>query len=618
MSIKKRLFTTSAAVMVIMSGFSIPAVHFSTETVQAATSEVQNPYNNQAAVNAKADEIIETAKSLIGKATYADLGAVDYEALLFRCASFMDYVFLQNGVDLANADENHMFEQGYAVPRDQLQKGDLVFFDSTPTNDDPTNHAGIYIGDNKIIHMANKKLNVTISDLDSTSYYKDSYVGARRVLPSLLSANPETKGDKIVDTAFSLQNQVKISSTINNKSTSTFTNGGFVNYIFEKNGINLGSTDIKEQISLGKPVSKNDLKKGDLVFFNYTTGSSTPRVVGIYAGDHRLIMSTEADGVYARVDMLDWYQTHYITARRVISDNESVDSTPKDTLPETDTTEKTPVANTQADNIINFAKSLIGKATFGYKYDEKSLTFTSGGFTKYVYKQYGVDLKSTSFSGQVKLGQEVQKTQLQKGDLIFFSSDNSGTKITQAGIYMGDNQYISLNKNSNVTIQSLNTDWASKNYVTARNVLQNSSSETPVAEKSTDTQDSTKSQQNNIVNFAESLIGKATFGYKYDEKTMTFTAGGFTKYVFKQYGVDLKSTNFNEQAKLGQEVQKDQLQKGDLIFFSSDNSGTKVTHVGIYMGDNQYISLNKNSNVTIESLNTDWVNKNYVTARNVL
>lgn len=455
--------------MVIMSCFSVPAIHFSTETVQAATSEIKNPNNNQIAVNAKADGIIKTAESLIGKATYADISAVDYDALLFRCASFIDYVFLQNGVDLATANENYMFEQGYAVPRDQLQKGDLVFFDSTPTNDDPTDHAGIYIGDNKIIHMANKKLNVTISDLDSTSYYRDSYVGARRVLPSLLSANPATTGDKIVDTAFSLQNQVKISSTIINKSTSTFTNGGFVNSIFEKNGINLGTTDIKEQISLGKPVPKKDLKKGDLVFFNYTTGSSTPRLVGIYAGDHRLIMATEADGVYTRVDMLDWYQTHYITSRRVISDNEIIVSAPEEA--KTDITEKSPVANTQADKIINFAESLIGKATFGYKYDEKSLIFTAGGFTKYAYKQYGVDLKFTSFSEQLKLGQEVQKNQLQKGDLIFFSLDNSGTKINHVGIYMGDNRFISLNRDSNVNIQSLNTDWASKNYVTTRRIL---------------------------------------------------------------------------------------------------------------------------------------------------
>lgn len=236
----------------------------------------------------------------------------------FKCASFINFVFKQNGVDLATSDENNMIQQGYSVPRDQLQKGDLVFFDSTPTDSDPTNHVGLYIGDNKIIHMANSTLNVTISDLNSTSYYRDSYVGARRVLPSLLSAYPSTKGDRIVATAFSLQDKVTISSTTNNTTSLTFTNGGFVNYIFMKNRINLGTTNIKEQIKLGQPVSYNNLQKGDLVFFNYVSGSTNPGMVAIYAGDHRLILATPADGVYTRVDMIAWYKQHYITARRVI------------------------------------------------------------------------------------------------------------------------------------------------------------------------------------------------------------------------------------------------------------------------------------------------------------
>jgi cell wall-associated NlpC family hydrolase len=48
-----------------------------------------------------------------------------------------------------------------------VKKGDLVFFDANPSNSDPTDHLGIYIGDNKIIHMANPELNITISDLGS-------------------------------------------------------------------------------------------------------------------------------------------------------------------------------------------------------------------------------------------------------------------------------------------------------------------------------------------------------------------------------------------------------------------------------------------------------------------
>lgn len=313
---KKKLII-STFVLVIM--FSIIGQAFTTniEKVNAATTEIVNPYNNQLAVNSKADAIIATAKSLIGKATYGEPISTTYP-YKFRCASFMNFIFAQNGADLATSDENNMIQQGYSVPRDQLQKGDLVFFDSTPTDSDPTNHVGLYIGDNKIIHMANSTLNVTISDLNSTSYYRNSYVGARRVLPSLLSAAPATKGDKIVSTAFALKDKVTISSTTNNTTSLTFTNGGLVNYIFMKNGITLGTTSIKEQIKLGQSVSYGNLKKGDLVFFSNTAGSTIPGMVAIYAGDHRLILATPTNGVYTRVDLLDWYKQHYITARRVL------------------------------------------------------------------------------------------------------------------------------------------------------------------------------------------------------------------------------------------------------------------------------------------------------------
>jgi Cell wall-associated hydrolases (invasion-associated proteins) len=287
--------------------------------VDAATTAIVNPYNNQLAVNAKADRIIQTAKYFIGRATYATSSAevsttYPYK---FRCASFINYIFEYNGVDLATSDENNMIQQGYFVPKDQLQKGDLVFFDSTPADSDPTNHVGLYIGDNKIIHMASSKLNVVISDLNSTSYYRNYYKSARRVLPSLLAANPATRGDKIVATSFGLQDKVTISSTTNNATSMTFTNGGLVNYIFMKNGIDLGTNNIKDQMKLGKAVSKSNLQKGDLVFFNNVTGSTNPGMVGIYAGDHRLILCTPSNGIFTRVDLLDYYEQHYITARRV-------------------------------------------------------------------------------------------------------------------------------------------------------------------------------------------------------------------------------------------------------------------------------------------------------------
>jgi cell wall-associated NlpC family hydrolase len=505
---KKKIMITSAALLLTFSGTSIPTLNMKANQVEAATTVISNPYNNQTAVDAKADALIQTAINLIGQATYSHDIKKTYP-YQFACASFLNFVFEQNGVDLATSTEEYMMEQGYEVPRDQLKKGDLVFFDANPTNTDPTDHVGLYIGDNKIIHMANPELDVVITDLDSTSYYRNNYVKAKRVLPGLLSANPATKGDQVVSEYFSLKDKVKINSTTNNAATSTFTNAGLIDHIYKQAGMNLGTTNIREQMKLGKPVSKDDLQKGDLVFFNNSIGSTTPALVGIYAGDHRLLLASTAYGTVTRIFMLDYYEQHYITARRVITENPLTATQPVSTTqpvtepqpapatqpvtepqpapatqpvtepqpapatqpviePQPETTTQAP---TKADDIVNFATNLIGKVKFGYVYNVSTLTFTPGGFTKYVYNQFGINLRSTLTGYQATLGQAVQKENLQKGDLIFFSLDYSGKNISNVGIYVGDNQFINLTRENGTTKQTLGSDWATKNYVTARRVL---------------------------------------------------------------------------------------------------------------------------------------------------
>ena len=318
--------------------------------------------------------------------------------------------------------------------------------------------------------------------MDSTSFYRDDYIGARRVLPTLLPANPATKGDNIVEKAFNLQSKVTMGNT-NNESSLTFTGPGFVNYVYKQNSVTLGTTNVKDMMKKGTTVSRSNLKKGDLVFFNSVKGSSTPSIVAIYAGDHRIIIPN-SDGILTKVLMVDYYNQHYITAKRVISGSSST-PTPETTKPTTSsetpvTTTKptTPVTipqetTTSADKIVNFASSLIGKAKFGYGYNEDTLTFTSAGFTYYVYKNQGIDLKEklASKQAQVGTGTAVQKANLQKGDLLFFSTNNGGTNIKETGIYMGNNQYIRLKTNGGVVKESLTSTWAKQNYVSAKRVI---------------------------------------------------------------------------------------------------------------------------------------------------
>lgn len=453
---KKKFLKTT---LVFTLGFSaisaIPAtVH--PINVSAATT---NSYNNQQAVETKANQLIQTAKSLIGKATYSNTVYKPTYPYKFSCATFLMYIFEQNGVDIGTYNEDYMMKQGTYVARDQLQKGDLLFFDSRGGS--VPNHVAMYMGDNKVIHMADPKQDIVISDLDSKPYYKDSYITARRVLPTLLSANPATTGDKIVEKAFSLKSKVKMGNT-NNESSLTFTGPGFVNYVYKQNSVTLGTTNVKDMMKKGTTVSRSNLKKGDLVFFNSVKGSSTPSIVAIYAGDHRIIIPN-SEGILTRVLMVDYYNQHYITAKRVISGS----STPVTKAPVT----SPQVSTTSADKIVNLASSLIGKAKFGYGYNEGTLTFTSAGFTYYVYKNQGIDLKEKLASKQAQIGTTVQKANVQKGDLLFFSTNNDGTSIKETGIYIGNNQYIRLKTNGSVVKESLTSTWAIQNYVSAKRVI---------------------------------------------------------------------------------------------------------------------------------------------------
>ncbi|EKN66653.1 peptidoglycan hydrolase [Neobacillus bataviensis LMG 21833] len=446
---KKTLVTTS---LVFALGFGTLGAPISLNQVHASAA-VLNAQNNQASVNAKADELIQLGTSLIGKATYSNSEYKPTYPYKFSCATFLMYIFEKAGVDLATYNEDYMIQQGTYVPRNQLQKGDLVFFRSSPTSTVP-NHVAMYIGDNKVIHMADPKQNIIIADMDSKPYYTENYMSARRVLPTLLPSNPATKGDTIVEDSYNLMKQVTIGK-VNDEKSLTFTGSGFVNYVYEKNGVHLNQTNLKELMKQGTTVSRSDLKKGDLVFFNSVTGSSTPTIAAVYAGDHRIIVPSSS-GISTRVLFVDYYETHYITAKRVFTENSLIEKP----------------AVTKADQLVDFASNLIGKASFRYNsYDENTLEFTGAGFTYYVYKNFGVDLNSKLASRQSLEGQAVQKADLQKGDLLFFSTDNKGTNITQPAIYIGDNQFIYLSTKGSVVKDNLDSIWAKQNYVTASRVL---------------------------------------------------------------------------------------------------------------------------------------------------
>ncbi len=103
------------------------------------------------------------------------------------CSGLIRYVFQQvTGVNLPRTSKE-LSQVGANVSLDDLQVGDLVFFN---TRNYAFSHVGLYLGDNRFIHAPRRGREVEISTL-SREYWQRHFNGARRlvgVLPSLTSA----------------------------------------------------------------------------------------------------------------------------------------------------------------------------------------------------------------------------------------------------------------------------------------------------------------------------------------------------------------------------------------------------------------------------------------------
>ncbi|GGG25234.1 C40 family peptidase [Paenibacillus abyssi] len=91
---------------------------------------------------------------------------------------------------------------------------------------------------------------------------------------------------------------------------------GFTSFVFRQLNIDLPRTS-GSQAKVGKKVVKNDLRPGDLVFFN-TSGKGISHV-GIYVGNGDFAHSSSSRGV--RISGIEdaYYEKRYVTARRVMS-----------------------------------------------------------------------------------------------------------------------------------------------------------------------------------------------------------------------------------------------------------------------------------------------------------
>ena len=106
--------------------------------------------------------------------------------------------------------------------------------------------------------------------------------------------------------------------------------------------------------------------------------------------------------------------------------------------------------------------------------------------------------------------------------------------------------------------------------------------------------------------------------YKYGGNTdKGIDCSAFTKQVYeKSVSVELPRTA-REQFNTGEKVSKDELKFGDLVFFNTRKTNNPG-HVGIYLGDNQFVHASKTYGVTVSSLDANYYKKRYAGARRMM
>ncbi len=98
-----------------------------------------------------------------------------------------------------------------------------------------------------------------------------------------------------------------------------------------------------------------------------------------------------------------------------------------------------------------------------------------------------------------------------------------------------------------------------------------------------------------------------------------FDCSGYMQYLYKKEGVSIPRTA-NQQSKVGKEVSRFVLKKGDLLFFLTDKSrGIPITHVGMYIGEGKFIhAASKRKGIIITSLEESRYSKIFVKAKRII
>lgn len=95
-----------------------------------------------------------------------------------------------------------------------------------------------------------------------------------------------------------------------------------------------------------------------------------------------------------------------------------------------------------------------------------------------------------------------------------------------------------------------------------------------------------------------------------------FDCSGLVAFVYREIASLELPRRAVEQRAEGKRVTRNDLEPGDLVFFATTRQRNRVSHVGIYIGDNQFVHApSRGSTVRVDSLDSAYWSKRYSGAR---
>jgi len=163
-------------ILLALSSASCAAVEPASANTEAQADILSQAtqYENEGNWSVRAREVLVNALSLTG-VRYQYGGNTPETG--FDCSGFVRYVFKQATSLTLPHSALAISQLGKTIPKNELQPGDLVFFNTLKTT---FSHVGIYLGNNRFIHSPSSGGQVRVESMQD-SYWAKHFNGAQRM-----------------------------------------------------------------------------------------------------------------------------------------------------------------------------------------------------------------------------------------------------------------------------------------------------------------------------------------------------------------------------------------------------------------------------------------------------